>query len=85
MNYDFACLRVLQIAQYFTFFPSRETRETRTDIFARSESQNSGKKNCKTRLAVNPTHNTGLLLPKTTFAGIFTRIQRKKVKFLFLL
>jgi hypothetical protein len=34
-----------------------ETRETRNDIFARSEShfpQNSSEKNCETRLAVNP-------------------------------
>jgi hypothetical protein len=38
-------------------------------------------KNCETRLVVIPTHNTGLLLPKTTLAGIFTRIKRKIVKF----
>jgi hypothetical protein len=84
MNYDFACLRVSQIAQYITFFPFHETRETRTDIFMRNEShfsQNSGEKNCETRLSVIPTHNTGLLLQKTNFAGIFTRIKRKIVKF----
>ncbi len=42
---------------YIAFFPSRETRETHTDIFARSEShfpQNSREKNCETRLAINP-------------------------------
>jgi hypothetical protein len=50
----------LASSQYIAFFPSyktRETHETRTDIFARSEShfpQNSREKNCETRLAVNP-------------------------------
>ncbi len=54
-------MRDSQATQYIAFFPScetRETRETRTDIFARIEShfpQNSREKNCKTRLAVNPT------------------------------
>ncbi len=84
MNYDFACLRVSQIAQYITFFLSRETHETRTDIFTRSEShfpQNFREKNCETILAVYPTHNTGFLLPKTTLVGIFTRIKRQIVKF----
>ncbi len=87
MNYDFACFQLSQIAQYIAFFPSREIRETCetcTDIFARSDSlfpQNSRGKNCKTRLAVNPTHNISLLLPKMTLAGIFTRIKRKIVKF----
>jgi hypothetical protein len=74
---------ISQIAQYITFFPSHETRETRTDILVRSEShfpQNSGE---KTRLSVIPTHNVGLLLQKTNFAGIFTRINRKIVKFFF--
>jgi hypothetical protein len=88
MNYDFACLRVSQIAQYITFFPSHETRETRTDIFVGSEShfpQNSGEKNGETRLSVIPTHNTGLLLQKTNFAGIFSRIKRKIVKFFILI
>ncbi len=47
-------LRESQAWQYIAFFPSCETRETRetcTDIFARSEShfpQNSRKKNCET-------------------------------------
>ncbi len=86
-NYDFACLQVSQIAQYTAFSPSPETCETRencTDIFARSEShfpQNFREKNCEARLAVNPTHNTGLLLLKTTLASIFTRIKRKIVTF----
>jgi hypothetical protein len=54
-------LRDSQASQYIAFFPSRKTREThetRTDIFARSEPhfpQNSREKNCETRLAVNPT------------------------------
>jgi hypothetical protein len=56
-----------QSSQYIAFFPSRETpqtRETRTDIFARSEShfpQNSHEENCETRLAVNPSCNVQLL------------------------
>ncbi len=86
MNYDFACLWVSQIVQYIAFFPSRETSETLTDIFARSEShfpQHSREKICETRLAVNLTHNTGLLIPKTTLVGIFSRIKRKIVKFFF--
>ncbi len=41
------------------------------------------RKNYETRLAVIPTHNTGLLLPKTTSACIFTRIKRKIVFFFF--
>ncbi len=58
-------LRDSQAWQYIALFPfceTRETRETRTDIFARSEShfpQNSREKNCETRLAVNPTCETG--------------------------
>ncbi len=49
--------------KYIAFFPSHETCEThktRTDIFTRSEThfpQNSRKKNCEMRLAVNPTTN----------------------------
>jgi hypothetical protein len=52
-----------QAWRYIAFFPSwetRETRETHTDIFARSEShflQNSREKYCETRLAVNPNCN----------------------------
>jgi hypothetical protein len=54
----------------YTFFPSCETHETRetcTDIFARSEShflQNSREKNCETRLAVNPNSSAN-----SSFAG----------------
>jgi hypothetical protein len=54
-------LRDSQASQYIAFFPSGETcenLETRTDIFVRSVShfpQNSRKKNCEMRLAVNPT------------------------------
>ncbi len=74
MNYDFACLWVVncetrklkdsQASQYIAFFSSCktcETRETRTDIFARSESylaQNSREKYGETRLAVNPSHES---------------------------
>ncbi len=72
MNYDFPCLRVSQFARlancethklhntsHFSFLARLITRETLTDIFARSEShlpQNSREKNCETKLAVNPTH-----------------------------
>jgi hypothetical protein len=58
-------LRDLQASPYIAFFPSlktRETHETCTDIFARSEShfpQNSCEKNCETRLAVNPSCISG--------------------------
>jgi hypothetical protein len=62
-------LRDSQASQYIAVFPSRETRqtlETRTDIFVRSEShfpQSSREKNCETRLAVNPTPK-GLISPQ---------------------
>jgi hypothetical protein len=76
MNYDFACLQVSQIAQYIAFFPSRETHETRTNIFTRSNShfpQNSREKNCETRLAVNPTHKSQYRfgITKDDFSGHF--------------
>ncbi len=57
-------LRDLQAWQYIAFFSSRKTREireTRTDIFARSKShfpQNSREKNCETRLAVSPMYRS---------------------------
>ncbi len=63
VNCETRKLRDSQASQYIAFFPShktRETRKTRTDIFARSESyfpQNSREKNCETRRAVNPSDN----------------------------
>jgi hypothetical protein len=47
-------LRDSQASQYIAIFPSRETR---TDISARSKSHFS-QKNCETRLAVNPRWQT---------------------------
>jgi hypothetical protein len=64
--------RLVRLARIFL----REASLIFHKIFAR--------KNYETRLAVNLSHNIGLLLPKTTSAGIFTRIKREIVKFLFL-
>ncbi len=91
MNYDFACLRVSQIAQYIAFFTSHESRETsktRTDIFAWSESH--FPKNSQRRIAKRDYLSTLLTISvcyyqRRLLAGILTRIKRIIVKFLFLL
>ncbi len=63
-KYETHKLRDSQASQYIAFFPSCETRKTRTDIFARREShfshfpQNSREKNCETRFAVNLSYSS---------------------------